>query len=77
MKDTTKTKNSRNIELENYRFKVSWIKNYISKNIADYFNHFKKECDKQEIARIYASTIDGDIEFKLKSKKEKQENKRD
>ena len=29
------------------------------------------------MAKTYASTLDGDIEFKLKSKKEKQENKRD
>ena len=77
MKDTCKSKNIRNIELENYRFKVNWIKNYISKNIGDYFNYFKKECDRQESAKTYASTIDGEIEFRLKSKKEKLEIKRD
>ena len=48
----------RNIELENYRFKVSWIKNYISKNIDDYFNYFKKEYEKQESTKTYASTME-------------------
>ena len=77
MKDTHKSKTTRNIELENYRFKVSWIKNYISNNIEDYFNYFKKECERQESAKTYASTLDGDIEFRMKSKKEKLEIKRD
>ena len=72
-----KAKTKRNIELENYRFKVSWIKNYISKNIDDYFNYFKKECERQESAKTYASTMDGEIDFKLKSKAEKLEIKRD
>ena len=77
MKDTEKSKTRKNIELENYRFKVSWIKNYISKNIDGYFNYFKKECERQESAKTYASTMDGDIEFRLKTKKEKLEIKRD
>ena len=76
-KDTLKSKNERNIELENYKFKVNWIKNYISKNIDGYLSYFKKECDRQETAKTYASTIDGEIEYKLKSKKEKMEIKRD
>ena len=75
--NSLKTKTMRNIELENYRFKVSWIKNYISKNIDDYFNYFKKECERQESAKTYASTMDGEIDFKLKSKAEKLEIKRD
>ena len=77
MKDTEKSKTRKNIELENYRFKVSWIKNYISKNIDDYFNYFKKECERQESAKTYAPTMEGDIEFRLKNNKEKLENKRD
>ena len=77
LKDKSESKATRNIELENYRFKVSWIKNYISKNIGDYFNYFKKECDKQESSKTYASTIDGEIEYKMKSRKEKLEIKRD
>ena len=30
-KDTSKYKETKNIELENYKFRVGWIKNYISK----------------------------------------------
>ena len=63
--------------MENYKFKVNWIKNYISKNIGEYFNYFKKEWDRQEIAKTKASTLDGEIEYRLKSKKEKLEIKRD
>ena len=77
LNDTLKLKTTRNIELENYRFKVSWIKNYISKNIDGYFNYFKKECERQESAKTYASTMDGDIGIRLKTKKEKLEIKRD
>ena len=77
MNDSLKSRNKRNIELENYKFKVNWIKNYISKNIGEYFNYFKKECDRQEIAKAYASTMDGEIEYKLKSNKEKIAMKKD
>ena len=63
----------KNIELENYKFRVRWIKNYISKNIGEYFNYFKKECERQEIAKTKVSTLDGEIEFRLKSKKEQKE----
>ena len=77
VKDSLKSRNKRNIELENYKFKVNWIKNYISKNIGEYFNYFKKECDRQEIAKAYASTMDGEIEYKLKSNKEKIAMKKD
>ena len=66
-------KKPKNIELENYKFRVGWIKNYISKNIGEYFNYFKKECDRQEIAKTKASILDGEIEFRLKSKKEQKE----
>ena len=76
-KDTSNAEKIRNIELENYKFKVNLIKNYISKNIGEYFNYFKKECDRQEITKTKASTLDGEIEYRLKSKKEKLEIKRD
>ena len=48
MKDTLNSKTKRNIELENYKFKVNWINNYITKNIGEYFHYFKKECERQE-----------------------------
>ena len=73
VKDTSKYKETKNIELENYKFRVGWIKNYISKNIGEYFNYFKKECDRQEIAKTKVSTLDGEIKFRLKSKKEQKE----
>ena len=63
-KDTSKYKETKNIELENYKFRVGWIKNYISKNIGEYFNYFKKECNRQEIEKAKASTLDGKIEFR-------------
>ena len=72
-KDTLKSKQIKNIELENYKFRVGWMKNYISKNIGEYFNYFKKECERQELAKTKASTLDGEIEFRLKSKKEQNE----
>ena len=71
MKDTLNSKTKRNIELENYKFKVNWINNYITKNIGEYFHYFKKECERQEREKTYASTMDGEIEYALKSKKEK------
>ena len=77
MNDTLKSKNIKNIELENYKFRVGWIKNYISKNIGEYFKYFKKECERQENEKTRASTIDGEIEYRLKSKEEKLEIKRD
>ncbi len=70
------SKTTRNIEIENYKFKINWIINYISKNIDEYFKYFKKECDRQENAKTYASTI-GEIEYKLKSQKEKLQIKKD
>ena len=77
MNDTLKSKNIKNIELENYKFRVGWIKNYISKNIGEYFKYFKKECERQENEKTRASTIDGEIEYRLNSKEEKLEIKRD
>ena len=46
------------------------------KNIDEYSHYFKKECDKQENAKTLASTMDGEIEYKLKTKKEKEEFKK-
>ena len=77
MNDSLKSKNIKNIELENYKFRVGWIKNNISKNIGEYFNYFKKECKRQESKKTRASTIDREIEYRLKSKEEKLEIKRD
>ena len=73
-KNNIKTK--KNIEIENYKFRINWIKNYIKKDIAEYFNYFKKECDRQEEAKTYASTEDGEIEYLIKTKKEKEEIKK-
>ena len=66
----------KNIEVENLKFRVNWIKRFISKNIEQYFHYFKKECDKQENTKTLASTMDGEIEYKLKTKKEKEEFKK-
>ena len=74
--DKYKNKRAKNIQVENYKFRINWIKNYIEKNIDEYFNYFKKECKRQEDAKTYASTIDGEIEFKMKSQKEKDEFKK-
>ena len=71
-----KIKTKKNIEIENYKFRINWIKNYIKKDIAEYFNYFKKECDRQEEAKTYASTEDGEIEYLIKTKKEKEEIKK-
>ena len=71
-----KTKANKNIELENYKFRVNWIKNYIKKNIGAYFKYFKGQCDKQEEAKTYASTVEGEIDYLMKTKKEKEEFKK-
>ena len=70
-------KRLKNIELENYKFRINWIKNYMKKNIGKYFNYFKRKCDEQDEARTYASTTDGEIEYLMKNKKEKEEFKKD
>ena len=48
-------------------------KNYIKKNIGEYFKYYRNECDTQEIAKIRVSTLDGEIEYRLKSIKEELE----
>ena len=72
-----KVKNIKNIEFENYKFRVGWIKNYISKNISELFKYFKKECEKQETEKTRTSTIDREIVYRLKIKEEKLEIKKD
>ena len=71
--DKYKNKTTKNIQIENYKFRINWIKNYLEKNIGKYFNYFRKECNRHEDAKTYASTIDEEIEFMMKSKKEKEE----
>ena len=66
----------KNIEVENLKFRVNWIKRYISNNIEEYFNYFKKECEQIENEKTLASTMDGEIEYLLKTKKEKEEIKK-
>ena len=46
------------------------------KIIDEYFNYFKNESDRQESAKTKASTLDGEIEYILKTKEEKLEIKR-
>ena len=75
MNYTLKSKNIKNIELENYKFRVGWIKNYASKNIGEYFKCFKKESERQKKQELQLLT--GKIEYKLKSKVEKLEIKSD
>ena len=48
----------------------------MKKNIGEYFNYFKRQCDKQEEAKTYASTVDGEIEYLMKNRKEKEEFKK-
>ena len=74
--DKESKKKIKNIELQNYNFRINWIKKYISENIDEYFKYFKNECDKIEREETMASTIDGEIKYMLKSKKEKKEFKR-
>ena len=72
-----KIQNIKNIELENYKFRINWIKNYMKKNIREYFNYFKRQWDKQKEARTYASTTGGEIEYLMKNKKEKEKFKKE
>ena len=46
--DKESKKKIKNIELQNYIFRINWIKKYISENIDEYFKYFKNECDKIE-----------------------------
>ena len=41
--DKYKNKSSKNIQIENYKFRINWIKNYNAKNIDKYFSYFNKE----------------------------------
>lgn len=74
--DKESKKKIKNIELQNYNFRVNWIKKYISENIDEYFKYFKNECDKIEREETMASTLDGEINNMLKTKKEKKEFRR-
>ena len=69
-------KRIKNIELQNYIFRINWIKRYINENIEEYFKYFKNECEKIEREETRASTLEGEIENLLKTKKEKKEFKR-
>ena len=52
-------------------------KNYIKKDLDAYFKYFKRQCDRQEEeTKTYASTVDGEIEYLMKTKKEKEEFKK-
>ena len=46
--DKESTKKLKNIELQNYNFRIKWIKKCISENQEKYFKYFKKECNKME-----------------------------
>ena len=74
--DKESAKKIKNIELQNYNFRVNWIKKYISENIEDYFKYFKKECDRIDKEETISSTMDGEIKNILMTKKEKRELKR-
>ena len=74
--DKESAKKIKNIELQNYNFRVNWIKKYISENIEDYFKYFKKECNRIDKEETLASTMDGEIKNILMTKKEKRELKR-
>ena len=74
--DKETKKRIKNIELQNYYFRINWIKKYINENIEEYFKYFKKECDRIEKDETRASTLEGEIENLLKSAKEKKEEKR-
>jgi hypothetical protein len=60
--DKESAKKIKNIELQNYNFRIKWIKKCISENPVKYFKYFKNECKKMEIEEeTMASTIDGEI----------------
>ena len=59
--DKEAAKKLKNIELQNYNFRVKWIKKCISENLEKYFKYFKKVCDNMEIEETNASTVDGEI----------------
>ena len=74
--DKESSKKIKDIQLQNYIFRIRWIKKCISENMEKYFKYFKKECDKMEKEETMASTIDGEIKTILMTEKEKKEYKR-
>ena len=48
MSDKNKNKSNKTSIIENYKFRINWIKNYIDKNSDEYFNYFSKECKRKE-----------------------------
>ena len=71
--DKESAKKIKNIELQNYDFRIRWIKKCTSENLEKYF---KKKCDEMEKEETMASTIDGEIKKILMTEKEKKEYKR-
>ena len=74
--DKESAKKIKNIELQNYDFRIRWIKKCTSENLEKYFKYFKKECDNMEKEETMASTIDGKIKKVLMTENEKNEYKR-
>ena len=75
--DKESSKKIKNIELQNYNFRIKWIKKCISENPVKYFKYFKNECKKMEREEeTMASTVDGEIKYMLMTNKEKREFKR-
>ena len=56
-------KRIKNIELQNYIFRINWIKRYINENIEEYFKYFKNECEKIEREETSASTLEGKLKI--------------
>ena len=74
----TNNKSKKDIEIQNYNFKISWLKNLKEENnMYKYFKYFKMECDNREAAKTKASTIESMIDNKInkKTKLEKEEEK--
>ena len=69
-------KKIKNLELQNYNFRIKWIKKCISENIENYFKYFKKECDNMEKEETMVSTVNEEIKKILMADKEKNEYKR-
>ena len=69
-------KKIKNLELQNYNFRIKWIKKCISENIENYFKYFKKECDNMEKEETMVSTVNEEIKKILMTDKEKNEYKR-
>ena len=54
--DKEAAKKIKNIELQNYNFRVKWIKKCIFENLEKYFKYFKKECDNMEKNKQWLQT---------------------